>query len=260
MCFDLDSRPPITPIAGGALDSERVVLTAADGNRLAAFRARAAEPTGAGIVILPDVRGLHPFYEELALRFAERGIDALAIDWFGRTAGAEPRDESFESMPHAARTTWAGIAADIAAGVEGIRAGDGDRPSVSAAFTIGFCMGGRMSYLAGTLGLGLAGVIGLYGTVVGPWRNDAPAPVDVAGDLGSPVLALFGGGDASIPPDAVAAFDRALTSAGVDHEIVSYPGAPHSFFDRKATEFAEASAAAWTKVLAFIESRTAAAA
>ena len=73
MCFDLDSRPPIAPIAGGALDAERLVLTAADGNRFPAFRARAAEPTGAGIVILPDVRGLHPYYEELALRFAEAG-------------------------------------------------------------------------------------------------------------------------------------------------------------------------------------------
>jgi carboxymethylenebutenolidase len=260
MCFDLDSRPPIAPIAGGALDSERVVLTAADGNHVAAFRARAAEPTGAGVVILPDVRGLHPFYEELALRFAERGIDAVAIDWFGRTAGAAPRDESFDYSPHVAQTTWPGIAADIAAGVAGIRAGDGERPGAADAFTIGFCMGGRMSYLAGTLGLGLAGVIGLYGTVVGPWRNDAPAPVEVAGDMGSPVLGLFGGGDAGIPPDHVAAFERALTSAGVAHEIVSYAGAPHSFFDRKAAEWAEASAAAWTEVLAFVGSQSAAAA
>ena len=87
MCFDLDSHPPIAPIAGGALDLGALILTAADRNWFAAFRARAAEPTGAGVVILPDVRGLHPYYEELALRFAEHGIDALAIDWFGRTAG-----------------------------------------------------------------------------------------------------------------------------------------------------------------------------
>ena len=58
MCFDLDSRPPIAPIAGGALDSARLVVTAEDGNRFLAFRARAASPTGAGIVVLPDVRGL----------------------------------------------------------------------------------------------------------------------------------------------------------------------------------------------------------
>ena len=79
MCFDHDSRPPIAPIAGGALDGSLVTLTADDGNALAAFRARPAEPTGAGVVILPDVRGLYPFYEELALRFAERGVDAVPV-------------------------------------------------------------------------------------------------------------------------------------------------------------------------------------
>ena len=80
-------------IAGGALDSMPLILTAADRNRFFAFRARASDPSGAGVVILPDVRGLHPYYEELALRFAENGIDALAIDWFGRTAEAEPRGD-----------------------------------------------------------------------------------------------------------------------------------------------------------------------
>jgi len=254
MCFDLDSRPPIPPIAGGALDSERVTLTAGDGNRLAAFRARPAEPTGAGIVILPDVRGLHPFYEELALRFAERGVEALAIDWFGRTAPDADRGEAFEYMPHVSATTWGGIATDIGAGVAALRGADDDRAAPSAIYTIGFCMGGRMSYLAGTLGLGLAGVIGLYGTVVGPWRNDAPAPTDVASQIDSPVLALFGGADAAIPPEHVAAFERALDAADVTHEVVTYPGAPHSFFDRKAAEFADASADAWSRVLAFVGS------
>jgi carboxymethylenebutenolidase len=63
MCFDLDSRPPIAEIAGGALDSTDLTLDTEDGNRLRAFRARATSASGAGIVILPDVRGLHPFYE-----------------------------------------------------------------------------------------------------------------------------------------------------------------------------------------------------
>ncbi|HEY8817265.1 MAG TPA: dienelactone hydrolase family protein [Candidatus Limnocylindrales bacterium] len=256
MCFDLDSRPPIAPIAGGALDAAPLMLTAADRNRFAAFRARAAEPTGAGIVILPDARGLHPFYEELALRFAEHGIDALAMDWFGRTAGPEPRGDDFDYMPHVAQTTWPGISADIVAAVEELRAPDGDRPAPTAVFTIGFCMGGRMSFLAATLGLDLAGVMGLYGTLVGPWRNDAPEPVEAAARFGSPVLGLFGGADPGIKPEHITAFDAALSAAGVDHRLVTYPGAPHSFFDRKAAEFAEASAAAWDEVLAFVTAGT----
>ena len=257
MCFDLDSRPPIAPIAGGALDSSELTLDSADGSQFRAFRARASTATGAGIVILPDVRGLHPYYEELALRFAERGVDALAIDWFGRTAGAERRGADFEYMPHVTQTTWAGISADIEAAVAAARGEPGtDDERPLAVFTLGFCMGGRMSFLAGTLGLDLAGVIGLYGTLAGPWRNDAPAPLDLVGSMTVPVLGLFGGADEAITAEAVAAFEDGLGEAGVDHRIVTYPGAPHSFFDRKATEFAAESEAAWTEILAFTAART----
>jgi len=253
MCFDHDSRPPIAPIAGGALDGRLMTLTVDDGTRLAAFQARAATPSGAGVVILPDVRGLHPYYEELALRFAERDIDAVAVDWFGRTAGVARREAGFEYMPHVTQTTWAGIAADIRAGVAAVRTDEGDRPGADRAFTVGFCMGGRMSFLAGTLGLGLSGVIGLYGTLQGPWRNDAPAPVDVVASIAAPVLGLFGGADEGITAEAIAAFDAGLTAAGTPHRLVTYPGAPHSFFDRKAAEFADASAAAWGEILAFVD-------
>jgi carboxymethylenebutenolidase len=247
MCFDHDSRPPIASIAGGALDGTLIELTAADLNRFAAFRVRPTDPGGAGAVILPDVRGLHLFYEELALRFAERGVDAVAIDWFGRTAGVARRGEGFEHMPHVERTTWAGISADIAAGVEALRA-DG----VRSIFTIGFCMGGRMSFLASTLGLDVSGVIGLYGTLEGPWRNDAPAPLDRLDEIATPILGLFGGADGAITPEAVAAFERGLTARGIDHVIHTYPDAPHSFFDRKAAEFAAESADAWDEVMEFI--------
>ena len=253
MCFDHDSRPPIPPIAGGAIDGALTELTARDGNRFAAFRARPASAGRAAVVILPDVRGLHPYYEELALRFAERGTDAIAIDWFGRTAGAEGRGADFDYAPHVTQTTWAGISADIEAAVTAVRGDPGsDDQQPQAVFTLGFCMGGRMSFLAATLGLDLAGVIGLYGTLAGPWRNDAPAPLDLVDSFASPVLGLFGGADQGITPDQVAAFDAALGAAGVEHRIVTYPNAPHSFFDRKAAEFAAESEAAWGEIEGFI--------
>ena len=250
LCFDHDSHPPILPIAGGALDSTELTLTAADGNRITAFLARAAEPSGAGMVILPDVRGLHAYYEELALRFAEHGIDAIAFDWFGRTAGLGRREEGHDYMPHVSASTWAGHSADVAAATAHLRSVDGAPTDV---FTVGFCFGGRTSFLAATLGLGLAGVIGFYGPPVGPGRGGSPEPAAVADRMASPVLGLFGGADHAIPPEAIASFEAALEQLGVDHRLVVYPGAPHSFFDRKAADYAEASESAWAEILAFID-------
>ena len=258
MCFDADSRPPIAPIAGGALDSGHVTLTAEDGTTFSAFKAVAAKPTGAGIVILPDVRGLHAYYAELALRYAENGVDALAIDYFGRTAGLAPRAADFDHSPHVAQTAWDALAADIRTGVAALRSPDwADGRAPASIFSTGFCMGGRLAFLSATLGLGLAGVIGLYGWPTGPHRSGSPAPAEVAAQIESPVLAIWAGADQGITSSIVAEFEEALEQAGIEHRSITYPGSPHSFFDRTAAEHAEASAAAWAETLAFIRARTA---
>jgi carboxymethylenebutenolidase len=247
MCFDHDSSPPIPVIAGASVSHSDLELEAADGNRFAAFAAEAEEPSDVGVVILPDVRGLYRFYEELALRFAERGINALAFDYFGRTAGASKRGDDFEYMPHVQATTREGVDADVRACVDYLRQ-QGSR----VVFTVGFCFGGRQSWLSAASGHGLRGAIGFYGRP-GPGEDGSPGPIQVAGELECPVLGLMGGADEAIPQADVDAFDEALTEAGVEHELVVYPGAPHSFFDRKQEEFADASEDAWARLLAFIE-------
>jgi carboxymethylenebutenolidase len=249
MCFDHDSRPPIPRIAGGALDTSERVLTADDGNRFTAVSVHAPEPTGTGIVILPDVRGLHEYYVELAMRFAERGVDALAIDYFGRTAGLGRRGIGFDHTSHIGRTTHDGLTADIRAAVDHLRAGG---HAVERRYTIGFCFGGRLAFYSASLGLGLAGAIGFYGWPTGPARNGIPAPIDFVKRIDAPILAIFGEADEGIPPPSVGLFRVALEDAGVDHRIVTYPGAPHSFFDRKAEAFATASSEAWDEVLRFV--------
>jgi carboxymethylenebutenolidase len=118
-------------------------------------------------------------------------------------------------------------------------------------FTVGFCFGGRNSWLAAAAGHGLAGAIGFYGNP--GERNGQPGVLQRASELAAPILALQAGADANITAERNAAFERALDAAGVEHELVSYPGAPHSFFDRKHDEFAEASEDAWRRVLQFIE-------
>ena len=246
MCFDTDSLPPIPVISGAAVSHDDVVLEAADGNRLAAFSAAPDEPAPVGIVILPDVRGLYRFYEELALRFAERGYAAVAFDYFGRTAGAEKRGDEFDYMPHVQQTTPAGVQADVAAAAAHLRAG-----GATSIFTVGFCFGGRHSWLAAAGRHGLAGAVGFYGMPAE--RNGQSGPTDHAAEIAAPILALQAGADENILPEHNAAFDEALSREGVEHDVVVYDGAPHSFFDRKQAQFADASDDAWSRVLAFVE-------
>ena len=246
MCFDADSTPPIPVIAGAAVSHDDLVLASADGTEFAAFLATPDEASATGIAILPDVRGLYRFYEELALRFAERGHAALAIDYFGRTAGVGKRDEDFDYMPQVEQTTVAGIQADVGAAVARLR----DEGAASV-FTVGFCFGGRNSWLSAASGHGLAGAIGFYGRP-GEGRDGSPGPLERAAEVTCPILALQAGDDQNITAEDNAAFDRALETAGVEHEVVTYDGAPHSFFDRKYEEFADASADAWRRTLEFI--------
>jgi len=146
MCYDSAARPPLPPISGGAGTEEgrEVILDAGDENRFAAFSVLAAERGGPGIVILPDVRGLHEFYRQLAARFAETGIHATAIDYFGRTAGigqGDARGDDFEYMPHVQQTQPGTIAQDVAAAVAHLRSPEGGE--ASRVYTVGFCFGGR---------------------------------------------------------------------------------------------------------------------
>ena len=233
MCFEPDSSPPVPAISGAAVSHDDLVLEARDGNRFAAFLATPDEPSEKGIVILPDVR--------------ERGYTALALDYFGRTAGGEKRDDEFEYRPHVDAVSPDQIQADVGAAVEHLRS-----VGVKSVFAVGFCMGGRQSWLAAAPGQGISGAVGFYGRP-GEAADGSAGPEQVASKIEAPVLALQAGADAHITAEDNEAFERALSDAGVEHELVVYEGAPHSFFDRKQDEFAAASDDAWARVLEFVE-------
>jgi carboxymethylenebutenolidase len=247
VCFELDSSPPIPVISGAAVSHDDLVLEARDGNRFAAFIGTPDETSHTGVVILPDVRGLYRFYEELALRFAERGYSALAFDYFGRTAGVEKRGEDFEYREHVEAVTPEQIQADVAAAVEHLCS-----LGAKSVFTVGFCIGGRQSWLAAAGRHGLAGAVGFYGRP-GEAADGSPGPQQLASRMDAPLLALQAGADEHITGDQNEAFEHALSDAGVEHELVVYEGAPHSFFDRKQEEFAGASEDAWNRTLEFVE-------
>ncbi len=135
---------------------------------------------------------------------------------------------------------------DVAAGAAWLRERAG------RLYSIGFCLGGRISLLQASTGIGMDGVIGLYPWPVGPHRSGIPSPAETAPRFTCPVLAIYGGADAGIGPEKREAFDAALDAEGIEHRSITYRDAPHSFFDRTTAEHAEASAAAWAEILRFV--------
>jgi carboxymethylenebutenolidase len=246
MCYSNQARPPLPPITGGSTDDHDLVLTAKDGNRFGAYVARAEKPTGAGIVVMPDVRGLHPFYKELATQFAGNGIDAVVMDYFGRTAGIGERSDDFDYKAHIPQTKRETVAADCASCVEFLQSKHGG--SVSSVFTVGFCFGGAMSWRQSADQPGLSGAIGFYGR---------PAMVQEAiPQMKAPLLLLIAGEDQATPQEDFVKFDQELTQARVPHQKVVYQGAPHSFFDRSFAQHKEACEDAWRQMLSFIKEYT----
>ena len=253
MCYPPGARPPdvpldlLPPMRGGS-GGEDVTLASADGTKFRAHLARGADGN-AGVVIAPDVRGLHPFYEELAERFASAGVHAIAIDYFGRTAGTSRRGDEFEFREHVAKTRTSTIQADIASAIGHLRGATDAR----RIFVVGFCMGGRQAFFASAEHADVAGVVGFYGRLSTREGEEGTAPKDRAQRMRAPVLGLFGGADPGIPATDVADFDRALKEARVQHHIVTYPGAPHSFFDRTFAEHRDACEDAWRRALGFMK-------
>jgi carboxymethylenebutenolidase len=233
-------------MTGGA-GGQDVILTSADGTKLRANLA-AASGGDAGVVIAPDVRGLHPFYEELAERFAAAGVHAIALDYFGRTAGTERHGDDFDFMSHVRQTTPKGMFADIAAS----RARLEQETKSSRTFVLGFCFGGRIAFLCSAEEQGLAGVVAFYGRLSRREDETWPVPAEQARRMRAPVLGLFGGDDPGMPPSDIAGFDKVLTAAKVRHHLETYPGAPHSFFDRSYKEHTPESDDAWRRQLAFM--------
>ena len=240
MCHDDDSRPPSPPVVGQVASQELITLTGADGNAFAAYQAVPANPNGRNIVILPDVRGLHPYYEALAVRFAEAGFHAVAFDYFGRSQGVGQRGDDFDWQSEIGRLTPETVTSDARAAAEHVRSLNG-----GPTFTVGFCFGGSHSWRLSASDIGVAGCIGFYGR--------PPMVEDVVDQMRKPLLLLVGGNDQATPVADFEALDARLTERGLDHEMYVYDGAPHSFFDRAFAEWKPACDDAWVRILCFTE-------
>jgi carboxymethylenebutenolidase len=238
MCHSPDSRPPAPPVVGEVAEHSHLTLTATDGAKVLAYQATPATPNGRNVVILPDVRGLHPYYEDLTQRFAEAGFGALAIDYFGRTSDSTDRGDDFAFRPHVEQVRPSQVQLDVQAAIRHLRT-----HARGQVFTVGFCFGGSHSWRLAASSLGLSGVIGFYGK--------PSLLADVSDDLHLPMLLLIAGNDAATPQSEFDTFTQHLDEAGTHYLKHVFEGAPHAFFDRSYAEWGDACTQAWEDILAF---------
>ena len=240
MCHSDDSQPPQPPQPGPVLRHGPLELEAADGNRFPAYEAVPETIRRGRLILLPDRRGLHPFYYRLAQGFAAAGFHTVAFDFYARTAGPGERGDGFSWDEHFPRLRPEHVLADARAVASHLR-GAGDGPLMS----VGFCLGGSHSWRLAASDLGLAGAIGLYGI---------PAMVgDIIGDLNAPIQLHAAGADHVSSVADYEDFARRLDKLGKPYDMHVYEGAPHAYFDEHYGEWADACAATWARMLEFAD-------
>ena len=221
-----------------AFKEEERRLAAGDGAALREFIAQPATGFRRGAVLMiHDIWGYTEFYKDLARRITEHGYAAALVDFFGRQGdlpesmrapertGTRP-EAMARAMKRAEQLSDERFIADMQTAVDDLRARGARRVSCW-----GYCMGGRVAYVAAARGSGLAAVVGYYGHLQAP--PGRLAPLELAEEIRIPTLAIFGGADPGIPADQISAFRDALRT---DKEVVTYPGAPHGFLRYGATE------------------------
>ena len=230
---------------------QTVALATADGP-MDLFEARPPDPAGRAVIVVQEAFGVNAYIQRVTERFAEEGFDAVAPSIFHRAGGGTaPYDDFSQVIPLYEGLTDDGILVDLDAAFAHLASLGHHAGAVGV---VGFCFGGRVSFLAAarrTFGAS----VGFYGGgLVTPRFPQFPALIDESATLQTPWLGLFGDEDGSIPVGDVETLRGALVDAPVATEIVRYPDAEHGFFcDERSSFNATVSADAWPRTIAWFD-------
>lgn len=219
--------------------TEKVQLAVDDGTAMTAHvaRPRVAARTTRGIIVFQEAFGVNDHIRDIAGRFADLGFTAVAPELYHRT---NPGPLGYGNMdavrPHSSAVTPETVAADVRAAYNWLAKDAGIGDNIVA---IGYCMGGRVTYLANAT-VPLRAAAAYYGGSI------APALLSYAEKQHGPITMFWGGLDKNIPPDQHRAVADALTAAGKKHTQVVFSDAEHGFFCNERPSYnRDASRQAW---------------
>ena len=224
-----------------------LTLGTADGTMEAYEVAPSGGPRGA-VIVIQEAFGLNDHIREVTRRVAEEGYHTLAPALFHRAGGGTaPYDDFEQVLPLFEGLTDDGILMDVDAARDHLAAAGFPDRQVGL---VGFCFGGRVSFLV-AVRRRLAAAVGFYGGgIVNARRPQFPSLLDQAATMQTPWLGLFGDLDAHIPVDEVEQLRGALAAAAVASEIRRYEDADHGFFCNEQPSFNEVAARdGWSRTL-----------
>ena len=230
--------------------AKTVTLTTADGD----MGLYDVEPEGAArgaVVVVQEAFGVNPYIEDVTRRFGAEGYRAVAPHLFHRTGDPVLGYRDVDKiMTHFAALSEPGVVGDIDASLAYL--GDAGFPAARVG-VVGFCMGGTVAFLVSVRRPVGAGVT-FYGGGIAQGRLGMPSQLDMVAELQAPWLGLYGDEDQGIPVTEVEALRARSAAAGVDTEIVRYPGAGHGFHCDMRPDYHKASATdAWRRTLAWFD-------
>ena len=228
---------------------EKHTLAVADGSSMQAFVARPEEKGSfSGMLVFQEAFGVNTHIRDVTQRIAREGYVAIAPELFHRSAapGIEiPYDDFPSAMPHMKALTEQGLADDVRASYEWLR--DSGYVTPDRIGSIGFCMGGRVSFLANAT-VDLRAAVSFYGGSI------APALLPRAANLHAPILFFWGGLDKHIPQDQIRSVIDAVKAAGKPYINVEISDADHGFFcDARPSYNPAAAKEAWSLVTGFLD-------
>jgi carboxymethylenebutenolidase len=235
------------------IQTEWITLQVADGTSMRVYVARAQDANRhTGLLVYHEAFGVNAHIRDVTERLAREGYLAAAPELFHRTApGFEAAYNNFESaMPHVRALTHQGLEADVRAAFEWLRA---DPATLGLPIAcIGFCMGGRVTFLTNAV-LPVSAAVSFYGGGIAPNPFTAGL-LDRAGDLHAPQMLLWGGLDKHIGPEVTRAVTESLRAAGKPFVHVEFSDADHGFFcDARSSYNPNAARQAWALALTFLD-------